>query len=176
MTCTPQWNTSKASCIKSAYTDRIPIRKDARDELRAHAKISWLLLDTVGLNRPSEITRLFIEGPLVKTKLAKSFSDAALGAFFQMLNYKTAYRFGQVVKVGRFYPSSKTCQDCKSIQHLELSDRDWMCIGCGVIHDRDHNAAKNILSEGLRILAAGMAESQNADGGDVRLATASSSR
>ena len=113
---------------------------------------------------------------LVKTKLAKSFSDAALGAFFQMLNYKTAYRFGQVVKVGRFYPSSKTCHDCKSIQHLELSDRDWMCIGCGVIHDRDHNAAKNILSEGLRILAVGMVESLNADGGDVRLATASGSR
>ena len=116
---------------------------------------------------------------LVKTKLAKSFSDAALGSFFQMLNYKTAYRFGQVVKVGRFYPSSKTCHDCHNVQHLGLSDREWMCTGCGAIHDRDTNAAKNILSEGLRLLntvAAGMSETKNADGGNVRLATAGSSR
>jgi len=113
---------------------------------------------------------------LTRTKLGKSFSDAALGLFFQMLNYKATYRFGQVVKVGRFYPSSKTCHDCGNVQHLELSDREWMCTGCGVIHDRDTNAAKNILSEGLRIAALGMREAQNADGGNVRLATASSSR
>ena len=116
---------------------------------------------------------------LVRTKLAKSFNDAALGSFFQMLTYKTAYRFGQVVKVGRFYPSSKTCHDCGHVQHLELSDREWMCTGCGVIHDRDTNAAKNILSEGLRLLnnvAAGISETKNADEGNVRLATASGSR
>jgi putative transposase len=93
-----------------------------------------------------------------------------------MLNYKTAYRFGQVLEVGRFYPSSKTCHDCGNVQHLELSDREWVCTGCGVIHDRDANAAKNILSERLRIAALGMREALNADGGNVRLATASGSR
>jgi putative transposase len=90
--------------------------------------------------------------------------------------YRLAYRFGQVVKVGRFYASSKTCHDCGNVQHLELSDREWMCTGCGVIQDRDTNAAKNILSEGLRRLALGTRDRLNADGGNVRLATASSSR
>ena len=116
---------------------------------------------------------------LTRTRLGKSFSDAALGSFFQLLDYKAAYRFGQVVKVGRFYPSSKTCHDCGNVQHLELSNREWMCTGCGVIHDRDTNAARNILSEGLRLLnnvALGMRETKNADGGNVRLATASSFR
>ena len=114
---------------------------------------------------------------LVKTKRAKSFSDAAFGSFSHMLHYKTAYRFGQVVKVGRFYPSSKTCHACKNVQHLELSDRAWMCRGCGVLHDRDTNAARNIRSEGVRLLknvAAGMSETKNADGGNVRRATARS--
>jgi len=113
---------------------------------------------------------------LTKTKLGKSFRDAALGSFFQMLTYKATFCFGQVVKVGRFYPSSKTCHDCGNVQHLELSDREWICTGCGVMHDRDTNAAKNILSEGLRIVALGMRETLNADGGNVRLATASGSR
>jgi putative transposase len=113
---------------------------------------------------------------LVKTKLAKSFSDAALGSFVRMLDYKAIWHNSQIVRVGRFYPSSKTCHDCKNVQSLELSDRNWICLSCGVIHDRDTNAAKNILSEGLRILVAGMAKSQNASGGNVRLATASSSR
>ncbi len=128
------------------------------------------------------IENLNLKG-LTRTKLGKSFNDAALGSFFQMLNYKAKYRFGengfspgQVVKVGRFYSSSKTCHDCKNVQHLELSDREWMCCSCGVIHDRDHNAAKNILSEGLRILACGVQESLNAGEGNVRLATASGSR
>lgn len=89
---------------------------------------------------------------LVRTKLGKSFSDAGLGSLFQMLEYKSKYRFGQMVKVGRFYPSSKTCSDCGNHQHLELSERTWTCNGCGVVHDRDANAAINILSEGLRSL------------------------
>ena len=92
---------------------------------------------------------------LTRTKLAKSFSDAGLGSLAQMLEYKAKYRFGQVVKVGRFFPSSKTCSECGNRQHLELSDRTWTCVGCGVIHDRDINAAINILSEGLRILSFG---------------------
>ncbi len=140
---------------------------------------------------------------LTKTKLSKSFSDAALGSFLQMLTYKAVFRFGengfspgQVIKVGRFFPSSKTCNDCGHVQHLELCDRRWVCrrwvcLCCGVVQDRDINAARNILSEGsrivaarivaarivaARIVAAGMTETQNADRGNVRRATASGSR
>ncbi len=120
---------------------------------------------------------------LVRTKLrghGKSWSDAAVGSLMRMLEYKALWNGGQVVKVGRWFPSSKTCHCCQSVQPLELSDRQWACAHCGAVHDRDHNAAVNILSEGLRILhlqvAAGSAETLNASGGSVRPATAGGSR
>ena len=118
---------------------------------------------------------------LVRTKLrghSKSWTDAALGNFLRMLDYKSLWNGGQVVKVGRWFPSSKTCHACQGIQSLDLSDRQWTCVHCGVVHDRDHNAAINILSEGLRVLnhqvTAGSAETQNASGEGVRLVTTSS--
>jgi putative transposase len=114
----------------------------------------------------------------VRTKLAKSFSDAAISMFIRMLEYKVVPRYGQVVKVGRFFASTKTCSnpDCGHKQHLELCDRTWVCDCCHTLHDRDINAAINILVEGLKILALGMRERLNADGGNVRLAKVSSCR
>ncbi|HLI47767.1 MAG TPA: zinc ribbon domain-containing protein [Chthonomonas sp.] len=93
-----------------------------------------------------------------------------------MLAYKAAWNHRRLVKVDRFFPSSKTCHRCGHRQPLDLSDRRWRCAGCGKEHDRDPNAAINLLVEGLRILAAGSAESLNAKGGNVRLAKVSSSR
>lgn len=93
-----------------------------------------------------------------------------------MLEYKSLWNGGQVVKVGRWFPSSKTCHCCQNIQHLDLSDRQWTCVQCGVVHDRDHNAAINILSEGLKLLAAGRADNSTAPGEGVRLVTTSSLR
>jgi len=110
---------------------------------------------------------------LVKTKLGKSFSDAAHGTFARMLTYKGLWYDCQVVKVGRFFPSSKTCSVCGHQQPLSLADRRWICPVCGAEHDRDINAAKNLLAEGLRTLAAGHAERQNARGEGVRLTTVS---
>jgi len=114
---------------------------------------------------------------LVRTKLAKSFSDAAISSFLRMLEYKVLPRYGQVVKVGRFFPSTKTCStpECRHKQILELSERQWVCERCQTLHDRDINAAINILMEGVRILALGMRESLSADGENVRLAKVSSS-
>lgn len=116
---------------------------------------------------------------LVKTKLAKSFTDAGIGEFLRQIGYKSAWRCGQVAKVGRFFPSSKTCYTCGNVQSLTLSQRHWNCDGCGAPHDRDTNAARNILREGLQILknvAVGTTETKNAQGGSVRPATAGSSR
>lgn len=106
---------------------------------------------------------------LARTKLAKSFSDAALGELRRQLEYKTRWNRKHLVVINRFYPSSKTCSDCGLInQELKLSDRHWACV-CGVQHDRDVNAAVNIQSEGLkRLVAAGHAETLNACGGIVR--------
>jgi len=73
------------------------------------------------------------------------------------------------VGVDRFYPSSKLCFEC-GYKHdgLTLSDRAWMCPSCGCMLDRDLNAARNIKREGVRILAAGHADSLNACGQTVR--------
>jgi len=70
--------------------------------------------------------------------------------------------------VFRFFPSSKTCNTCGWIKSdLTLSDREWICESCGTTHDRDLNAAKNILSEGINLLSSGTGE--YTDGDDVRL-------
>jgi putative transposase len=109
---------------------------------------------------------------LARTKLARSFSDAAHGTFVRMLEYKGGWYGCQVVKVDRFFASTKTCSLCGHRQPLSLSERRWSCDRCGTEHDRDINAARNLRAEGTKALAAGHAESLNACGEDVRLTIA----
>ncbi len=113
-----------------------------------------------------------------KTKLAKSVHDAAHRETFRQIEYKARWRNRNFVLIDRWFPSSQLCSECgHRNQELSLSGRFWKCPACGVRHDRDHNAAKNIRDEGIRILlAAGHAESQNACGANVRPATAGRSR
>ncbi|MFX0099013.1 MAG: RNA-guided endonuclease TnpB family protein [Candidatus Hodarchaeota archaeon] len=79
--------------------------------------------------------------------------DFSWGAFTRMLDYKMQRHGKHLVKVGRFYPSSKLCSNC-GYKHdaLKLSDREWTCPGCGMHHERDENASKTIWREGARIL------------------------
>lgn len=85
-------------------------------------------------------------------QLAQALSDASVGTFFQMLNYKAEWNDKTVVKIDRFYPSSKNCHVCNTIkQDLTLKDRTWTCRSCGTTHDRDVNAALNILEQGLKV-------------------------
>ena len=73
------------------------------------------------------------------------------GNFVNLLNYKCDWYGKELVKVNRFYPSSKTCNCCGWInKNLKLSEREWTC-KCGKKHNRDLNASKNILKEGLKI-------------------------
>jgi len=108
---------------------------------------------------------------LAKTKLGKSFTDAALGTIRRQLTYKGQGLRVHVVAVGRYYPSSQIHNACGwRNRTLTLSERVWTCQGCGEMVDRDLNAAHNIKDEGLRILtvAAGHAETENACGQGVR--------
>lgn len=104
---------------------------------------------------------------MAKTKLAKSVLDAALGEFRRQLEYKSVWNRKHLAVIDRWYPSTKLCRECGTLNTLTLADRVWTC-GCGAEHDRDLNAAQNIRAEGLRILvAAGHAETQNACGRGV---------
>jgi putative transposase len=84
----------------------------------------------------------------------RSVADVGLGDLRRQIEYKAEWAGRTVVRVDRFYPSSKTCGHCQAVNHaLVLSERSWCCPACGVQHDRDINAAKNIEREGLRLLA-----------------------
>ena len=88
--------------------------------------------------------------------LAKAISDVGWGEFVRQLEYKSQWYGRTLVKIDRWYPSSKTCYNCKHVvEELPLDVREWVCPKCGVWHDRDLNAANNILAEGLSVSACG---------------------
>lgn len=96
---------------------------------------------------------LNVGGMMQNHKLAKSIQDVSLYELKRILQYKASWEGKQVIFIDRFYPSSKLCSDCGyKKDDLQLSDREWVCPECGVVHDRDINAAKNILEEGKRII------------------------
>jgi len=97
-------------------------------------------------------------------KLARAISDQGFGTARRMLGYKTAWNGGTLVVADRWFPSSKTCSGCGAVKaKLPLSERTYRCGSCGLVLDRDVNAAIN-----LRDLAASGAERLNACGGCVR--------
>lgn len=92
---------------------------------------------------------------LKNRKLAKAIQEVGFYMFKQILGDKARNNKKEVVFVSRFYPSSKTCHKCGHVNRkLKLNDRKWACPSCGECHDRDLNAAMNILLEGERIIGA----------------------
>lgn len=86
-------------------------------------------------------------------KLGKSTSDNGFGIFRQLLTYKLLERGKLLIKIDRYFPSSKTCHNCGAInKKLKLSDRVWTCPECGSIIERDYNAALNIRDAGLALI------------------------
>lgn len=153
-------------------------KKAGRKLARRYAKVasqrkdflSKLTTELVREYRAIGIEDLSVKG-LARTKLARSILDASFGEFARMLTYKGVWYGTAIVKVDRFFPSTKRCSLCHHQQEgLTLSDRSWTCDGCGTHHRRDPNAAQNLKQEALRLLymAAGHADMRNAHGETVR--------
>ncbi len=87
--------------------------------------------------------------------LAKAISDVSWYELTKQLEYKAVWNGRQYIKIDTFYASSQMCSDCghQNVDTKDLSVREWICPACGAYHDRDINAAKNILAEGLRQIA-----------------------
>lgn len=126
---------------------------------KIHEKIASCRLDTlhkvsyelVRDNGLIVIEDLNVKGMIKNRKLSKHIADASWGNFVNLLQYKCDWYGRELVKVNRFFPSSKTCNECGWInQGLKLSDREWTCKN-GHVLDRDLNASQNILKEGLKI-------------------------
>ena len=85
-------------------------------------------------------------------KLAGAIGEASWYSFVNMLQYKGKWKGCDIIQIDQFYPSSKTCSCCNwKKENLKLSERSWICPNCGTEHDRDINAAKNILTYGLSL-------------------------
>ncbi|OYD68718.1 putative transposase [Rhodococcus sp. OK302] len=140
-------NRAKARLKVAKIYGRVADRR--RDHLH---KLSTRL---VRENQVIAIEDLAVPNMLKNRNLSRAISDAAWSEFRSMLDYKADWYGRQVIAIDRFYPSSKTCSVCGVVvESLPLDVREWTC-RCGAVHDRDVNAAINILAVGLAVSACG---------------------
>jgi putative transposase len=155
-------------------------RKSARKLAKLHARIANIRRDALH-QATTDVVRRFdvvgiedlnVRGMLANDKLSRAVADVGMSEFRRQIEYKAPMQGAIVVVASRWYPSSKTCSDCGYIRaKLGLNEREWSCDGCGAVHDRDHNAAKN-----LRFVAeSSLAAASPAKAGSVTVCGATSS-
>jgi putative transposase len=144
-------------------------RLHARVTDRRRDHLSKLSTRLVRENQAIVVEDLTVRNMVRNRLLARSISDAGWSMLVEMLAYKCEWYGRELIKVDRFFPSSKTCSGCGLVRgRLDLSVRTWRCEGCEAEHDRDHNAARNILAAGLAVSGCGPGVSQRALRGAVR--------
>ena len=140
--------------------------KAKRKVARIHAKIADTRRDfthklstrLIRENQTIAVETLEVKNMVKNGNLAKSISDAGWSEFVRQLEYKAKWYGRTLVGIDKWYPSSKRCSECGFIvSKMPLSIREWTCPECGVVHDRDINAARNILAAGLAASALGEA-------------------
>ncbi|MFD0853196.1 RNA-guided endonuclease TnpB family protein, partial [Actinomadura adrarensis] len=138
-------------------------RKAKAKVARIHARIADRRRDflhklstrLVRENQTVVIEDLSVRNLLRNHSLARAISDAAWTQLRSMLEYKCAWHGRELVVIDRWFPSSRLCGACGTIgEKMPLNVRDWTC-ECGTVHDRDVNAARNILAAGLAVSACG---------------------
>jgi len=118
-----------------------------------HHKLSTRITNE---NQVIVLEDLNVSGMVKNRKLARAISQQGWSQFISFLKYKTTMYGRELLQVDRFYPSSKTCSSCGTIQSsLLLNIREWTCDSCGTTHDRDINAAKNLMALGTSVTAFG---------------------
>ena len=140
-------------------------RKKAKLKVaKLHAKITDSRKDflhklstrLVNENQVIAIETLAVSNMQKNRCLAKSIADASWSEFVRQLEYKSLWYGRELVGIDRWYPSSKRCSDCgHTVKSMPLNVREWTCPECGTIHDRDINAARNVLAAGLAVSALG---------------------
>lgn len=110
----------------------------------------------VNENQVIAIETLAVSNMQKNHNLAKSIADASWSEFVRQLEYKSLWYGRELVGIDRWYPSSKRCFDCgHTVKKMPLNVREWTCPECGTIHDRDINAARNVLAAGLAVSVCG---------------------
>jgi putative transposase len=147
-------------------------RKSAVRLARIHAQVANIRADALHKATTTLAARyetvvaedLNVTGMTRNRRLARAIADQGFGTARLMLAYKTTWNGGTLITADRWYPSSKTCSGCGAVKaKLALSERTYQCTACGLVLDRDLNAARNLLN-----LAASGAERTNACGGTLR--------
>ncbi|MEU8524964.1 RNA-guided endonuclease TnpB family protein [Streptomyces sp. NPDC048629] len=155
---------AQRALAKKAKGDGANRAKARRKVAKIHARITDRRRDTlhklttrlVRENQTLVIEDLTVRNMVKNHTLARAVSDASWSEFRSLLEYKAAWYGREVIAVDRFFPSSRLCSHCGTLQErMPLSVRTWTCDGCGTAHDRDVNAAKNLLAAGLAVTVCG---------------------
>ncbi len=179
-------HTAKYAAKLAKYQRRLAKKKlGSKNRLKAkvkvariHAKISDCRLDNlhklshrlVNENQVICAENLAVKNMIKNPKLAKAITDASWGEFTRQLAYKANWTGRTYVEIDPFFPSSKRCSCCGFVKDkLPLNVRSWECPECGATHDRDLNAARNILAAGLAVLAFG----ENVSGDNITVSSRS---
>jgi IS605 OrfB family transposase len=169
----PRWLRQREKALRRSQRNMSRTQKGSENQERARRRLARQHAKVADARRDFHhqlSTRLVRENQVVcvetlnvaalgRSKLAKSLTDAGWGEFSRMLEYKAVMAGRTLVKVDRWYPSSQLCSGCgarsgpKGWAGLHL--RTWTCSQCGIVHDRDVNAAKNILAAGRAVTACG---------------------